>query len=100
MTKATHTDTKYVILIDFQLQLCFRERASMLRYMCIAPCFVVLLHNFMRLLFIYYVSTNNNTMVTKHHQCPYKRPTTTHNIYDYNSFAHHETLSGAHVEYS
>jgi hypothetical protein len=40
ITKATNTHSEYVILIDFPLQQCFHERASMLRHMYIA-CLVV-----------------------------------------------------------
>jgi hypothetical protein len=36
ITKATNTNTRYVILIAFPLQQWLQERASMLRYPCLA----------------------------------------------------------------
>ena len=76
--KATDTHSQYLTLIAFPLQHWLMERASMLRYTCIA-CLVYI-----------YVSTNNNnnnnnnnnTMTKKHYKHSYSRHTTTQNNID------------------
>jgi hypothetical protein len=43
ITNATYTHLKYVIFIAFPQEKWFRERASMLRYMCIVCLFFFIL---------------------------------------------------------